>query len=161
MHRRGGSGPKLQQRVLEQVRHVPRVVDRRGIARQRLHERDVVQRLWARVLKHAQALEDGRHFSAQEKKRRAVGLRGRHRGDGVGQAGAADAERRAKISARPRIAVGHIGGAAFLRGDNRRERFLPAQRREKGIDEAAGHHEQMVESFARQRFEDKIDPQRH
>ena len=57
-----------------------------------------------------------------------------------------------------RVAVRHIGGPAFLRGHDRRQRFLSSQSGQKGIDEAARDHEHMVESFARQRFEDKIDP---
>jgi hypothetical protein len=47
----------------------------------------------------------------------------------------------------PRIAIGHIGSAPFMRGDNWLKLGLPGKRWKKRIDEPARHEEEMRQPF--------------
>ena len=143
-----GLGPKQQHPVLEEMRQAPRIVDGRGVADDRLQNRDVIERLRTGVLKHAKSLEDAADLAAHDEHRRAVGLRRGDRRHGVGEARAADAQDGPEIPASPRITVGHIGRPALLRRDDRRQRLLSAESGEKRVNEPARNHEQMVRAFA-------------
>ena len=70
--------------------------------------------------------------------------------------GTANAERRAEAPAGARIAVRHVGGAAFMRGDDRLQARMTGKRRQKGIDQSARHHEQVIEAFADQSVQNEI-----
>jgi hypothetical protein len=63
-----------------------------------------------------------------------------------------------EAAARPGIAIGHEHGAALVRRDHRRELVLAGERRHERIDQAAGNHEQVAETFFRQRVQDVVVP---
>ena len=148
--------PHGRQRVAEPMIQVLAAADRLGETRERRHDGGVVERGLARVLEHAAAFHCERHLAGHHQQRRAVGLRGGDRGRHVAGTGAADPDRGAEAAARSRIAVRHEHGAALMRRDHRHEPVLAGERGHERIDQAAGHHEQVAETFFRQRVQDVV-----
>jgi hypothetical protein len=118
MHRSMRRGVHFEQRAPHEVAEILRAVHRTRIGGDRLHHLDVVERLAARVLEKSEAFHLGGDLAADHEHGRAVRHRGRDGRDHVAEAGAADAERDSEFPARTGVAIGHVGGAAFLRGDD-------------------------------------------
>ena len=121
--------------------------------RERSHDCSVVERRLARILKGAAILEVERHLARHDQHGRAVRLGGGNRSGHIASARPADAERRAEAAAGACIAVRHVDGPAFVRGDYWLDFFLPGKRRQEWIDQAAGNHEQMTEPLGDERIE--------
>src|SRR5205823_9945766 len=124
--------------------------------RARRHACSVAGRRWARILKGAAILGVERHLARHDQHGRAVRLGGGNRRGHIASAGPADAERRAEAAAGARIAVRHVDGPAFVRGDYWLDFFLPGERRQEWIDQAAGNHEQVTEPLGDERIEDLV-----
>ena len=148
--------PHGGERMAEPVIQVLGRSHRLGQARERGHDRGVVERRLARILKRAAIFQVERHLAGQDQHRRAVGLGSGDGGCHVAAAGAADPERRPEAAAGAGIAVGHVDRAALVRRDHRRELFLPRQRREERVDQSARNHEQVTEALRRERLEDVV-----
>ncbi len=156
VHGRHRRRSHLEQRAPEQMVQIARVGDGTRIAHEGLQHGDVVERLAARVLEHAEAFDRRRDLAAQHEQGRTIGAR---RGDGrdrVAEPGTADAQHRAELAARTRIAVRHVGGTALLRCHDGPHGRLPSERRQERVHEAAGHHEQVVDAFGGQRVDQVI-----
>ena len=151
----------LHQRAAKQMVEVAARVDRGREAGDRRRECGIVERLGAGVLETAQAFHGDRDLAAHDEHARGIGERRRHRGDHVAEARSADAERRAEAAAGTGIAVGHVGGAAFLRGDDRLERRKARERREERIDQPARDHEEVRDALADEGIEEIVGAAGH
>ena len=161
MHRPARLRQHRGQAVAEHVAEVLGAREGHGQARHRPHDRRVVEGGLACVLEFAEPFHGDRHFAAQHQDRRRVGPGRRHRGRHVAEARPADAKRCAEAAAGAGVAVGHVGGPALMRGDDRRELWKTGERRQKWIDQPARHHEQMIDALAQQRGQYKIGSSRH
>ena len=146
----------LQKCMAEEMAQITGIIDRTGVARQRLHYLHIIQRLAAGILKEPHPLGGCGDFPAQEQDRRTVGGSRRDGGDRVTKARAADAKRRAEFAARPSIAISHVGSPSLLGSHNRADERLPPQRRQKRINQTAGHHKKMVDFLRGQRIKNKV-----
>ena len=117
----------------------------------RLEHVDVVDPGAGRILEAAHALPRSRDFAADRQDRRAVGPRGGERSRHVENARAADSEAHAETARGPRIAVGHVGGAAFERGDDRPQALGSGQRRHEIVVQAAKVDEAVAHALIAQR----------
>jgi hypothetical protein len=142
--------------VAQPVIEIARAGDGRRQPGERLHDRRVVERRLACVLEFAKTFHVDRYLTAEDQHRRRVRLCRRHRGRHVAQPRPADAERGAETPAGARVAVGHVGGSAFMRGDDRLQSGMPRQRRQERIDQPAGHHEQMIEPLADKSVQNEV-----
>ena len=61
-----------------------------------------------------------------------------------------------KRAARAGIAVGHVSGAALVRGNDRRQFRMTRQRRQKRIDQSAGNQKKMSETFLNESAQNEI-----
>jgi hypothetical protein len=159
MHRPARLRPHGGQRMAKPVVQVLAVGDGFGQAGQRRHHRGVVEGRLACVLERAASLHVDGHFAGEHQHRRAVGF---GRGNGrchIAGARSADAERRAEGAAGAGVAVGHVGGTALLRRDDRLEFRLTCERRQERIDQAAGNQEQVTQAFGDECVENVIGPE--
>ncbi len=144
------------QAVTKPVAEIPGARDRGRKPRHRPHHRGVVQRSLACILEFAEPFHVDRDFAAEHQDRRGVRLCGGDSGRHVAETGTANAEHRAEPPAGASIAVRHVGGAAFMGGHDGLQLGMTGERGKKGIDQAARHHEQVVDAFAYQCVQNKI-----
>ncbi len=121
-----------------------------GFGRHRRHDQAVVEGARSGVLEQPHALHIVGNLAGEGQHRRLVGIRGRERGDRIGQSGPADAQTHAKLAAGAGVSVGHVGRPTLLRRDDGRHLRHAAERREKGIDQTARHHEHVVDTVSHQ-----------
>ena len=145
-----------RQAVTKPVAEIPGARNRGRKPRHRPHHRGVIQRRLACILEFAEPFHVDRDFAAEHQDRRGVRLCGGDGGRHVAETGTANAEHRAEPSAGASIAVRHVGGAAFMGGHDGRQLGMTGERGKEGIDQAAGHHEQVVDAFAYQCVQNKI-----
>ena len=161
VHRTLGLSPHHGERATERVIEGSRGRDRFRQARDWLHHGGVVERRLARVLEFAEALHVDRNLARQHQDRRAIGLGGGDRGRHVGETGAADAQNRAEAAAGAGIAIGHVGGATLMGGNDGTQPWHACERRQEGIDETARHHEEVGQSLLHEGVEDEVATHGH